>query len=249
MLRPLWLPSLVVGAIEVTDERRHRPGPESRWAESWYFDFTASDGSVAGYVRLALYPNLGIAWYWAALVGDGRRLVMVNDRDLDVPRGRDLEVRGQGIWSAITCETPLDHWSVGLEAFALGLDDPMEALASERGDLVGLAYDLEWEATATATASNNNGYRQPCRVSGEILVGDEQLAFDGPGEREHRWGVEDWWSSPKRGEVAPPNGDLRHHAPLLLKGPDGNETRLMRALTSRPSGGYRWAEWIDAPTF
>ncbi len=180
-------------AVAAEDERRHNPGPEQLWGESWYFDFSAPDGSLGGYVRLGLYPNLGVAWYWAALVGRGRRLVMVRDHELQPPRGRDLEVRGDGIWSAVNCETPLDHWSIGLEAFAVALDDPFEAYRSERGDRIGLGFDLEWEATASAAGLRPGWYGQPCRVSGEILVADEQLAFDGTGYRSHRWGVDDWW--------------------------------------------------------
>lgn len=233
--------------VSPIDERRHRAGPDPLWAESWYFDFAipAAGGVLGGYIRLALYPNLGVAWYWAALVGDGRRLVMVNDRDLELPRGADLEVRGQGIWSAVNCETPLDHWSVGLEAFALALDDPMEAVRSERGDLVGLAYDLEWEAVAPARSLEGiAGYTQACRVSGEILVGDETLDFDGTGSRAHEWGVQDWWSAGGAAEAPSAAVDSRVLAPLVLVGPDGRRRHLMRALVAQ-GAGYGWAQWID----
>jgi hypothetical protein len=183
-----------------TDEGRHRRAVPRLWGESWYFDFAAADASVGGFVRLGLYPNLGVAWYWAALVGHGRRLVLVRDHELPPPPGRQLEVRGPGIWSAVTCETPLDHWSVGLEAFAVALDDPTEAYRGERGDVVGLGFDLEWEATGAPfgpLATVGVGYAQPCRVSGEILVADERLDFDGSGHRGHAWGVQDWWASPR----------------------------------------------------
>ena len=89
----------------------------------------------------------------AALVGHGRRLVLVRDQDLEAPRGAVLDLRGQGLWMSVTCETPLEHWSVGLEAFAVGFDDPLEAWGTERGDLVGLAFDLEWEASGPADSS------------------------------------------------------------------------------------------------
>ncbi len=190
-----------VAAVAARDERRHPPGPEPWWGESWYFDFATADASLGGFVRLGLYPNQGVAWYWAALVGQGRRLVLVRDHDLEAPAGRQLEIRGQGIWSAVNCETPLDHWSIGLEAFAVALDDPTEAYRGERGDLVGLGFDLEWEAQAPAfgpiglaAPGPGAGYGQTCQVTGEILVGDEQLEFDGTGHRGHHWGVQDWWA-------------------------------------------------------
>lgn len=181
--------------VAAADEGRHPAGPEPLWAESWDFNFASSDASIGGYARLGLLPNLNVAWYWAALIGSGRRLVAVRDHEIDPPRGRWLEVRAQGLWSALNCETPLDHWSVGLEAFAVALDDPAEVFRGERGDVVGLGFDLEWEATSAASGDLGQ-YGQSCRVSGEILVGDERLVFDGGGHRYHSWGVKDWWASP-----------------------------------------------------
>jgi hypothetical protein len=249
-----------VADVAASDERRHRPGPQLQWGESWYFDFSAADATLGGSVRLTLYPNQGVAWCWAALVGQGRRLVMVKEHDLEVPRGRDLEVRGQGLWSAVNCETPLDHWSVGLEAFALALDDPTEAWRSERGDLVGLGFDLEWEATApAATTGDGPGYGQPCRVTGEVLVGDERLDLDVCGYRSHSWGIHDW-SAPEASGIfddgtwfatrsRPVDSEVAAVAPLLLEGPDGRQTRLTRALCRyrRADGrhGAGWAEWPE----
>ena len=31
-------------------------------------------------------------------------------------------------------------------------------------------------------------------MHGEILVGDERIEFDGSGQRDHSWGVRDWWA-------------------------------------------------------
>ena len=39
-------------------------------------------------------------------------------------------------------------------------------------------------------------YEIPCRVHGEILVGDERIQFDGWGQRDHSWGAaRDWWTN------------------------------------------------------
>jgi hypothetical protein len=182
---------------KVSDEGRHVAGPEPLWGESWYFDFAAPDASVGGYVRLGLYPNLGVAWYWAYLVRPGHPLIAVRDHEVELPRGEALEVRGEGLWSALTCEDPNDHWSIGLEAFAVAMDDPADAYRGERGDRVGLGFDLEWEASAPVYPySGVTRYEQPCDVHGEILLGDERLSFEGPGQRDHSWGVRDWWAFP-----------------------------------------------------
>ena len=42
---------------EPGEEGRHPPDPEQpAWEESWDLDFTTADGTLGGYVRLALRP-------------------------------------------------------------------------------------------------------------------------------------------------------------------------------------------------
>ena len=96
-----------------SDEQAHAPGPERLWGESWYFDFTNREGTLGGYVRLGLYPNLNTAWYWACLVGEGRPLVTVIDHDVSLPSAGSLEVRADGLWADHTVETPFEHLSLG----------------------------------------------------------------------------------------------------------------------------------------
>jgi hypothetical protein len=188
---------------ERSDEGRHPAGPGRQWEESYGFDFAARDGSVGGYVRLGLRPGDGVCWYWVAFVsgrsGPHPPLVLVRDHDVPLPRGRSLEVRTSGLWADHTCETAHEHWTVGVEAFGVALDDPREAFGRERGDLCPLGLDLEWEALGPArpsgeAASGQHGYEQPCVVHGEVLVGSERLELDGVGWRSHRWGVRDWWT-------------------------------------------------------
>jgi hypothetical protein len=183
--------------VDPKDEGRHDPEPDPLWNESWYFDFATPDGSLGGYVRLGLYPNVGTVWYWAYLVGEGRPMVAVRDHDVPLPKGSGLEVRSEGLWGELVCETPNEHWSVNLEAFAVALDDPAEAYRGERGDRVALGLDLEWVEAAPAQMSLGvPRYEQACTVQGEVLVGNERISVDGFGERDHSWGRRDWWSMP-----------------------------------------------------
>ncbi|MCU1462221.1 MAG: hypothetical protein JWO37_2296 [Acidimicrobiales bacterium] len=179
------------------DELRHPPGAEPFWSESWYFDFATPDGRLGGYLRLGIIPSFGRAWWWACLVGQDRPLVVVRDHDVAIPAA-GLEIRGEGLWADLICETPWDHWSVGLEAFAVALDDPADAYRGEWGDRVALGFDLEWEARAAPYAypAGITRYEVPCRVHGEVLVGSERLAIDAIGERDHSWGGRDWWGTP-----------------------------------------------------
>ncbi|CAN5231981.1 hypothetical protein BH18ACT4_BH18ACT4_14220 [soil metagenome] len=180
--------------VDPADERPHEPGPDPGWREWWYFDFAAPDGGLGGYVRLDLHPH---GRYWACLVGPGLPLVTVVDHDVALPRSRrSLEVRADGLWADHICETPLDHWTVANEAFAVALDDPAEAYGAGRGERVPVGFDLEWESDgAPWQHPGGDGYEVPCLVHGEILVGDERIDFSGHGQRSHAWGVRDWWSA------------------------------------------------------
>ena len=179
------------------DEHAHEPGPEPLWNESWYLDFLTPDGSLGGYVRVGLYPNLGTVWYWACLVGAGRPLVTVIDHTVPMPRDRrSLELRTDGLWADHHVGTPLEHMTLGLEAFGVALDDPAEAYRGLRGVRTPLGFDLEWETDGLPYRypAVLDRYEVPCTVHGTIQVGDETIELDGIGQRDHSWGVRDWWA-------------------------------------------------------
>ncbi len=177
------------------DEARHIPGDEELWSESIYLDFVDEAAGIAGYLRLGLYPGLQTAWYWGCVVGADRQLVTVIDHDIALPPGGSHEIRTDGLWADYTVETPLDHVSVGLEAFAVGVDDPAQVYGDLRGDRVPLGFDLEWETDGSTYAYPGvTRYEVPCRVHGEVLVGAERIELDGWGQRDHSWGVRDWWT-------------------------------------------------------
>lgn len=185
----------VVEPATIADEAKHQPTGEELWSESWYLDFADPEQGIAGYVRLGLYPGLGRGWYWGCVVGPDRQLVTVIDHDVPIPPGRSHEIRTEGLWADYTVETPLDHVSIGLEAFAVGVDDPAEVYGDLRGDRVPLGFDLEWETDGgTFAYPGVTRYEVPCRVHGEVLVGAERIEIDCFGQRDHSWGVRDWWS-------------------------------------------------------
>lgn len=179
------------------DEFRHEPGPDLLWNESWYLDFFNDDGSLGGYVRMGLYPNLGVTWYWACLVGMDRPLVTVIEHEAPLPPEPGLELRCSGLWAEVIPQIPLEHMTVGLEAFGVGMDDPSDVYGSGWGDRTPLGFDLEWETDGGTFSWGEiaDRYEIPCRVHGEILVGTEVIDFDGWGQRDHSWGVRDWWDT------------------------------------------------------
>lgn len=220
--------------VPASDEGRHAPGPEPLWNESWYFDWSQPDGSLGGYVRLGLYPNLGVAWYWACLVGDGRPLVTVIDHEVPMP-GTGLDVRTEGLWAAHNVETPLEHWSLGCEAFAVAVDDPAETYGELRGDRVPFGFDLEWETEGgTYPYPGIDRYEVPCRVHGEVLVGQERIEIDGPGQRDHSWGVRDWWTFGWSWTSSALGDGTRTHATHVAL---GEEAVLYQTGYVQPPGG------------
>jgi hypothetical protein len=151
--------------------------------------------------------------------------VLVRDHDVPLPRGRSLEVRTTGLWADHTCETPLEHWTVGVEAFGVSLDDPREAFGGERGDPCPLGLDLEWETmagdgTGSTAPDVGSGYEQPCTVHGEVLVGSERIDLDGFGWRSHWWGDRDWWSGEAGGRQVWAGGHLEDGTPFGTHEPE-----------------------------
>src|SRR5690242_5004153 len=154
--------------------------------ETWGFAAAQPDGTGV-LVRLMLRPAEDVAWYWAYLIVPDVGLVVVRDHEVPLPRrtAPDLEVRAEALWAELVCETPGEHWGLGLEAFGVVLDDPWDALDGELGRRVPVGLDLEWEHVAPeyrdADAAREHQFG---RVHGELLVGRDRFAFDALGARE-----------------------------------------------------------------
>lgn len=91
------------------------------------------------------------------LIHYGGRWLVVREDGLPLP-GVGLDVRGPGLWLSLTDEGE-GRWTVGLEAFALGVDDIADVL----GDLVPLGIDAEYDEG---------------RLFGELLVGELRMELD-----------------------------------------------------------------------
>ncbi len=119
--------------IDPADEGRHQPGDERFWNESYYFDFHRDDGSLGGYIRLGLYPNLGVTWYWACLVGADRPLVTAIDHGAPLPDAPSLDILCDGIQARHRCKDPTRLFQIALEVDAVALDDPAETYGAMMG--------------------------------------------------------------------------------------------------------------------
>lgn len=244
---------VATGPVARGDERRHPAGGQRWWGESWGFEFALPDASLGGFVRHTVYPRRNIAWFWAAIVGEGRSYVLCRDHDLTPPVDPNvIEVRGGSLWSHAICEAPLEHWTVAMEAYAVEFEDRSEAWRQERGDRIGLAFDLEWESLASAAvwAHSDAGmvrYELPCEVHGDLQMGDESWTIAGAGWRHHEWGLLDWNGSVVRGERSNVSGARPRTAHVGVDGAvvaAGSAPLVGDWVPGSPAGRYRVA---DAP--
>ena len=94
------------------------------------------------------------------------------------------------------CDEPLERFRVVLEGTARGTRRPLRArCAAKPGEPVEIALDLTWETDGVPYPWRlATRYEIPCRVTGTVRIGDEDVALAGPGQRDHSWGARDWWA-------------------------------------------------------
>jgi hypothetical protein len=179
------------------DEARHTPGEENLWNESWYFDFTTTESGLAGYTRLGLYPNRNEAWITLALVRAGGPTLRYVDTAAALPEPGSLAVAdGERLRADHVCDEPLRRFSVSMTATAERFDDPAAILRGEDGETgIPVALELTWETDGRPYQYRaTTRYEIPCRVRGTVTVDGETFTVDGHGQRDHSWGLRDWWA-------------------------------------------------------
>jgi len=177
------------------DEERHEPAGEQLWNESYYFDAVSADGTIGAYVRIGLYPNLGVAWYTAFVCGPDRATVAVVDLEAPLPVAGSLATAREGLRADHVCEQPLQRFRVTLEARGEAHEDASAFLRGEPGEPSDVSLDLVWETDGIPYAYRlTTRYEIPCAVSGTIRIDGAELELSGPGQRDHSWGTRDWWS-------------------------------------------------------
>jgi len=182
-------------AVDPSDEQRHAPGPELLWNESYYLDFVADDGRIAGYARIGLYPNLGVTWWTTMLVGAGRPVVSSVAYDLPVAGGTGLVIDAAGVAMRGAVVDPLVTMTLRGTAPGRTLGRPEDVYSGMAGTPTTVEFDLAWSTDGVPYHYDlTTRYEVPCLVRGEVVVGDERIAVDGQGQRDHSWGERDWWA-------------------------------------------------------
>ncbi len=178
-----------------SDEAAHERTGEALWNESWYFDFADTAGGVGGWIRLGLYPNEDRAWINALLCGPDRPTIALNDFHVASP-GDPTDVRTAGITLTQEVVEPLQTYRVTVTGRGQSYDDPAVLLAGGRGRPVEVSMDLVFSTTGRPYGYRlATRYEIPCTVTGLVTVDGEIHALEAvPGQRDHSWGVRDWWA-------------------------------------------------------
>ncbi len=181
------------------DEGRHTPGAEALWNESYYFDAVSDDGTLGFYTRIGRLPNRDECLFSTCLCGPGRPSIMLVHPGAPLPPAGDdaqvVDIPGQ-LHAEHHCDEPLHRFRVTVSGTAEAHADPSAPLRGERGEPVEIDVELTWETDGVPyqwrTATR---YEIPCRVTGIVRIGHEEIVFAGPGQRDHSWGARDWWAT------------------------------------------------------
>ena len=144
------------------------------------------------------------------------------------------ELRSSGLWVDSIEERPGLHWSYGLEAFALALDQPDELLGRGYGHRVPLGWELDF---VSAEPGGSAG-----RLDGLLLTAPGeagQHSFDGPARR-WGWSVGGSPSGPPPGSTGPADPG-QHGLPAPL-GPPIEVALPLSGPGPADGGGSVW--WV-----
>jgi len=176
------------------DEHAHPPGEEPLWNESWYFDFVDPAQQLGGWIRLGLNPNGPGAWINAMLCGPGRETIALND--FQVPHPADpTDVHGDGVRLTMEVVEPLQTYRVRVAGAGESFTDPAGPLHGATGTPVEAEMELVLTTVGVPYQYRvTPRYEMPCTVSGQVRIGDQRYQLhDVVGQRDHSWGVRDWW--------------------------------------------------------
>ena len=165
------------------DERIHNvEDPSEHWSDSLYFNLWDPASDVFLLTRIAVLPNRPGATAGAVL-WRGEHPVYGYGRDVDeVPLGDWDDMRIEGL--RYRMERALETWELELEDGANGFDLRFEGFTG--------AIDYADNAQPLPKPVAWGHYEQTCRVTGRIVVNDEEIRIDGVGQRDHSWGFRDW---------------------------------------------------------
>ena len=177
------------------DESAHSSTDEPLWNESWYADFADAANGFGGWIRIGLIPNQQTAWLHALLCGPELPTVAIVDVEVPLPVDPWTLQTGAGDFTH-AADDPLRTYRIALRGHGQSYPDPAALLRAEQGAPAEVAIDLEWTTDGTPYQYRlATRYEIPCTVAGTVTIDGHRYTVDSvPGQRDHSWGVRDWWS-------------------------------------------------------
>ena len=95
-----------------------------------------------------------------------------------------------------SADEPLRTYRMALRGQGQSYQDPAGLLRAEPGTPAEVEIDLEWTTDGTPYQYRiATRYEIPCTVTGSVTIDGRRYTLDSvPGQRDHSWGVRDWWS-------------------------------------------------------
>jgi hypothetical protein len=201
--------------VHPDDEARHKPDEPELWNESYYCDFVqiatppsdATDSSTTdkaasddadlwgGWLRLGLYPNRRVAWWTAWLLVPGSGVCSV-DYSAPVPAGNGLTSSGNVADVEVEIVRPLEEFRLCVPQMqAKRFSRPEDAYVDTGWEPTTASLNLTWTTDGVPYHYVlTTRYEIPCLVAGSVTVDDQTFHVNGQGQRDHSWGVRDWWA-------------------------------------------------------
>ncbi|GLI28580.1 phosphotransferase [Agromyces rhizosphaerae] len=186
--------------VDPVDEGAHDTEPPKLWSESYYADAVSDDQRIGVYARIGDTRNLGRSLVSLAIVRPGQAPVILSDAEAPLPEWADdgvrLGVRAPSYTLEIDIAEPIERFTVAFEGEATTYADDVAILRGEAGVATQVSLRLTWERDGIDYRWRRaTRYEIPCRVTGTITIDGEEFDFAGDGQRDHSWGIRDWWGN------------------------------------------------------
>lgn len=176
----------------------HQAGPEKEWNESFYFNVYDQENDICAFMRIGLKPNMDERSVFCFLMMPDSSVVGIKDQEAFgngtlYAKGMSFEIL-----------EPERRWKMSFDGHMARMTEqgpcPLPVSFSLEFEARNEVFDYrecvdaEGERISQQVASEH--LEQFGRVTGSLMVGEEQFDISGLGERDHSWGVRDW-NAPK----------------------------------------------------
>ena len=168
--------------ITVKDEEFHTPGGDPDWQESYYFNWSTSDGKSFGLSRIGINPASGTGDAVLVILRQGAPEVVYAAVGQPVVRDLVAESVTEGFSIGalrVTMIEPLGQWRIALK----GRHDVELAWTAYTP-----AHDFH-ESFPGDVAEQQSHFEQSGTVSGRTRINGVESAIEGLGQRDKSWGV------------------------------------------------------------